>query len=201
MAIIKNLLIRNNPYDGVRMVVQGHENTDDVYYYTEAQGNRYYYTNVGSTASPEMESSTFEAFISVTQSATVLQSYDLIVLNPGETVFIESIVSCMNATASKAYLCKAFGGYKHDGNTISLIGSTIDYTEKTDFSSSISSIYSHTVPYGSSHSIHLDLYSDGIEVLDWDIHIKYTKGYHTVLSGTASEPPVVYPPAPNYPTE
>ena len=45
--MIKNLLIKNNTYDGVRAVIQASQSGVDNYYYTEARGDRYYYSITG----------------------------------------------------------------------------------------------------------------------------------------------------------
>ena len=72
MAIVKSLLIRNNQFSGVRNVIQGSQSGDDVYYYGESRGDRFYFTQVGSTASAELEAASFISFFSMTQHSHMI---------------------------------------------------------------------------------------------------------------------------------
>jgi hypothetical protein len=104
------------------------------YYYTEAAGSRYYYTFIGATAAPDLQAASYDGFISFTMSGAATHEFDISPLNEGETVMINTEVTALNIDASKGYLMDSFGGYRHNGTSISMIGSTITYDEKTDFS-------------------------------------------------------------------
>ena len=48
-------------------------------------------------------------------------------------------MSCtaINSSGSKGYLSKVFGGFRHTGSALTIIGSSIDYQTKTDFTSAV----------------------------------------------------------------
>lgn len=185
---VKNTLFRFKPYDGVRLVyntfISGVENT----YYAEASGNRYYYSILGGSAS-DMEAASFNSFISVTMSNYKVYTFDAIPMEPGETVFIESIAMAMNSTGSKAFLSKTWGGFRHSGTAIKEIGGTgsFTYTVQKDFTGCNFEWF----PTG-TQSISFNLVGQNSETLDWDVHIKYTKGFHTITSGGSPTKPI-YP--------
>ena len=85
---VKNLLIKNNIYDGVRAVIQASQSGVDTYYYTEARGDRYYYSITGSTQSPRLETVTFDAYLSFTMSGAATYTLDIIPMSTGETCLL-----------------------------------------------------------------------------------------------------------------
>lgn len=190
----KNLLIRNNSYEEVRLTIFGNEDGTSTQYYTEANGNRYYYTVIGGTASPAMQSATFESFLSFTMSGTASYQYSLIPMLPEETVMIETRVVGLNLDGSKGYIMSSFGGYKHDGTDLSIIGPSITYDTKSDFTSASASF-----TQSGTSSICFCFSGELNETIDWDVHIKYTKGFHTLTTGAPPTPPPIYPPYPEDP--
>ena len=185
---VKNTLFKFKPYDGVRLsyntFISGVENT----FYAEASGNRYYYSILGGTAS-DMEAASFVSFISVTMSNYKVYTFDAIPMEPGETVFIESTAMGMNTTGSKAFLSRTFGGFRHAGTSIKEIGGTGSFTYETqkDFTGCDFVWF----PTG-TQSISFNVVGQNGENIDWDIHIKYTKGFHTITTGGGSQKPI-YP--------
>lgn len=189
----KNLLIRNISYDKVRLTLVGSQSSVLNYYYTEASGNRYYFTQVSSTASADMEAATFNAFLSFTMSGNVTFTFDLIPMNYEETCMIETKVVGINSTGSKGYLMSSFGGFRHAGATMPIIGSTINYTTKTDFTTASASFVA-----SGTQSVVMRVQGQTSEVIDWDIHINYIKGFHSLTStspGDVAKP--IYPPPPS----
>lgn len=184
---VKNTLFRYKPYDGVRLTyttfISGVENT----YYAEASGERYYYSILGSSAS-DMESATFNSFISVTMSGYKVYTFDAIPMETGESVFIESTALAMNSTGSKAFLSTTFGGFRHSGSALTAIGGSISYTTKKDFTGCDFEWFAT----GTS-SISFNVVGQTGEDLDWDVHIKYTKGFHSVTSPGSTKPKPIYP--------
>ena len=175
-----SILIKNIDYDKVRLKIGGLENGTPVTYFTEATGNRYFFKLLDDP-NPSMESATFQSFLTFTQSGTASHTYTLIPMLPSETVMVETKVVGVNETGSKAYVMKSFGGFKHDGTTLSLIGPSIDYQTKSDFTAaSASFVISGTT------SICLCVDGEAGELIDWDIHINYTKGFHAI-SGDPGE--------------
>lgn len=188
------LLIRNNSYEKVRLKVFGDEDGTSTQYYTEANGNRYYYNIVSSTQSATMQSATFESFLSFTMSGTQSFQFSLIPMLPEETVMIETKVVGLNLDGSKGYIMKSFGGFKHDGTNLDIVGPSIDYDTKSDFTSASASF-----TQSGTSSVCLCLSGEVDETIDWDIHINYTKGFHTLTTGAPPSPPPIYPPFPSEP--
>jgi hypothetical protein len=184
---VKNTLFKNNQYEKVRLVITGSQSGIENYYYTEADGDRYYYTTISSTASPKMESASFHSYLSCTMSNAATYTFDLVPMFSGETCMIETKASCINQSGSKGYLVDAFGGFRHTGSALAIIGSTIAYTTKTDFST-----VAATFTVNGTASVRLTLTGQTSETLDWDVYIKYTKGFHT-LSGGGSGGGIIYP--------
>jgi len=192
---IKNLLTRNNRYDKVRLVIVGSQSGVQNYYYTEANGDRYYFNQLSSTASADMESATFNSFLSFTMSNAVIYSFDLVPMLPGESVMIETKAVGLNATGTKGYLMTSFGGFRQFGATLSIIGSTINYTTKTDFGPAGVSFSA-----AGTQSVKMNVYGQSGEKIDWDVHIRYTKGFHSLsyAGSTGSNPSKpIYPKSPD----
>lgn len=179
-----SILIKNFDYNNVRLQIRGIENGVNKLYTTEAYGNRYYFTLLNDPV-PSMESATFQSFLTFTQSGATSHIYTLIPLLPTETVMIETRVVGINDSASKGYVMKSFGGFRHNGTSISMIGvqqglqgqigPSIDYTTKSDFTSASASFV-----ISGTQSICLCVTGQTGELIDWDIHINYTKGFHAI---------------------
>jgi hypothetical protein len=184
---VKNTLFKYKPYDGVRLIyttfISGVENT----YYAEANGNRYYYSLLGGTVS-DMESATFNSFISVTMSNYKVYTFDAIPMLPGETVFIESTAVALNSTGSKAFLSTTWGGFRHSGSALTVIGGSMSYDVKKDFTGCDFEWFAT----GTS-SVSFNVVGESGENLDWDIHINYTKGFHSISSPGSGKPKPIYP--------
>jgi len=175
----KNLLIKNNTYDGVRAVIQASQSGVDNYYYTEARGDRYYYSVTGATAAPRLETVTFDAYLSFTMSGAVTYTFDIIPMRAGETCFLDVQCTAVNADCSKGYVAKAFGGFRHNGTALSKIQNQIDITNHSDFSSGVAMDFSAA----GTQSVRMSITGKAGETIDWDIYLKYTKGYHTLTTG------------------
>lgn len=167
-------IVKNKSYDGVRLVVSATSSGSLSTYYTEANGWRHYFNQITGTNSL-LEAVSFESYISVTSSNTATYSFTLIPMFYGETVMLETKVVGFNGV--KGFMMNSFGGYKHIGGTLSRIGN-IQYSYSTDFTGA-TAYFTNT---GTS-SINLVIGGDSTSgVMDWDIHVKYTKGYHTGFS-------------------
>lgn len=194
MAIIKNLLTRNNQYSGVRLVIQGQQSNNVHYYYTEATGDRYYFNQVSSTASADMESATFRSFLSFTMSNFQTFTFSLIPMESGESVMIETKVVGINSSGSKAYMMQSFGGFRHNGSTLQAVGGSLIYDTRTDFTSASASFTA-----SATASIILRVSGQTSETIDWDVHINYTKGFHSLSYAGSTATPPSKPIYPKYP--
>ena len=179
---VKNLLIKNNTYDGVRAVIQASQSGVDNYYYTEARGDRYYYSITGATAAPRLETVTFDAYLSFTMSGAVTYTLDIIPMSTGETCFLDVQCTAVNSSCSKGYVAKAFGGFRHTGSTLAKIQNQIDIQYHSDFSSGVAMDFSAA----GTQSVRMSISGVAGETIDWDIYLKYTKGYHTLTTGGGS---------------
>lgn len=196
MAVIKNLLTRNNQYSGVRLVIQGQQANDLHYYYTEARGDRYYFNQVSSTASADMESATFNSFLSFTMSNFQTFTFSLIPMEAGESCMIQTQVVGINKSGSKAYMMNSFGGFRHSGSALQAVGGSLIYDTRSDFTSASASFTA-----SATASIVLRVSGQVSEQIDWDIHISYTKGFHSLTyAGTTGSNPSK-PIYPKYPDE
>ena len=177
---VGTIMVKNKPYDGMRLSIVGSQSGDQYIYYTEAIGDRHYTNEIGS-AEQSLESVSFDAYLSFTSSGTQSWYFNLIPMGIAETVIIETRALALKEDGSGGFICQSYGGYKHSGATLSVIGGSFDYSIKTDMNTASMS-YS---TYGTS-SIVLNIYGESGAILDWDVYIKYTKGYHTLLIGTTS---------------
>lgn len=175
---IKNLLIKNNTYEGVRAVIVASQSGVQNYYYTEARGDRYYYSITGSTQSPVLETVNFNAYLSFTMSNAVTYELQMIPMAKGDTCFLNMSCSAVNASGSKGYLSRVFGGFRHTGSALSMIGGSIDYQTKTDFTT-----VGVSFSASGTQSVRMVLTGQTSEIVDWDIYVSYTKGYHTLVTG------------------
>jgi len=176
--MIKNLLIKNNIYDGVRAVITASQSGVTNYYYTEARGDRYYYSITGSTQSPTLETVNFNAYLSFTMSGATTYELQMVPMGKGDTCFLNMSCTAINSTGTKGYLSKVFGGFRHTGSALSIIGGSIDYETKTDFTTVGISFSA----FG-TQSVRMILTGQTAETIDWDVYVNYTKGYHTLTTG------------------
>lgn len=181
---VKNLLIKNNTYEGVRSVIVASQSGVTNYYYVDARGDRYYYTITGSTASPTLETVTYNSYLSFTMSGSTTYTMDIIPMSTGETAMLDVHATAINSTGSKGYVSRAFGGFRHNGSALSIIGSTIDYNTKTDFTT-----VGVTFTANGTQSVRLTLTGQTSENIDWDIYLNYSKGYHTLTTGGSGATP------------
>ena len=176
-----NSIVKNREYDGVRMSISATNSTDALtsVFYTEAVGYRYFYSTISSTASSEMEAVSFNAYISLTSSGTQSWYFTLVPMDTGESCMIETKALALNQTGLKSFTCKSFGSFRHSGATLSIVGNSFDYDIKTDMYGCDMEFY----PSGTS-SVCLKITGESGEILDWDILISYTKGYHSLTNPT-----------------
>ncbi len=192
MAVTKNLIIKNKEYDSTRLFIIGSQSSNQNYYYTEASGTRYYINALGATADATIESVTTNAFLSFTSSSSATWSFDLIPMSPGNTCIIETKVLGMKSDGSGSFLMFARGGYRHSGSSLVKIGGSIDYLYKNDLSGASASF---DVIGTSSVCLKINGVAGGS--IDYDVHIDYTKSYHSLTfpnGGGAWLPPNIDPP-------
>lgn len=188
-------IVKSKEYDGVRLTLVGSMSSTQYYHYAEALGTRHYINEIGSTAGQDLDAASFNTYMSFTSSGTETWDFTLIPMSTGETVMIETNISGLNSDGSKGFTSHIFGSYRHSGSALTTIGPSLDYFIKNDFTTAVHASFS---AHGTS-SINLKIYGDSGQVIDWDLHIKYTKGFHplTTGGGGGSNPPVIYPPPSN----
>jgi hypothetical protein len=62
---------------------------------------------------------------------------------------------------------------------LSIVGGSIDYQTKTDFTSALGVSFSAS----GTQSVKMVLTGQSAETVDWDIYVNYTKGYHSLVTG------------------
>jgi hypothetical protein len=189
-----SVLYRNKPYDGVRLIydrVSYPVGTPIDLTYSEASGERYYYTLIGTTYSTEMEAATFKSFVSATMSGGVAHIVNLVPLLPGEMVHLQLRVTAMNASTTKGFLATTDAAFYHTGSVIQPVGGTagVQYNIRKDFATA--SIYYLA---NATQSVTLLIGGEPGEVLDWSLFIEYSKSFHSI-STPATPPPQkpIYP--------
>jgi hypothetical protein len=174
-------IIKINKFTDTRWSVFSEEDGVENKYYSVGEGNRWYSKPLSSTQSGELKSADFTSFLSFTMSGTSSYLYELIPLLENETVMVETRVLAINNDNTYGYMAKTFGGYKHTG-TISTIGPQIDLDVKSDFTY----VSCELVP--GTQSIWMQFDGEAGQDLEWNIHLHYTKGFHSP-SGE-----IIYPP-------
>lgn len=167
-------IVKNKGYDSVRLTISATAGGSASTFYTEAVGYRHFYNPISATVS-DMESVSFNAYLSFTTSNSATYSFTLIPMDYGETAMLETKV--LGYSGNKGFIMNSFGGYKHIGATLSKIGN-IQYTYCTDFTGGATAYFTN---FGTS-SVNLVIGGESSTTIDWDIHIKYTKGYHSGFS-------------------
>lgn len=189
----KNLLMKNIPYGGVRSVIPANQSGADYTYFSEGSGNRYYVNQISSTASPTLESATFDSYLSFTMSHNQTFYFDLVPMDKGNSVVINTIIYAQNKAATKGFVQKSFGAWKHSGSTLTHVGAGMSDIKESDFpTGQLTAQWSA----GATQSIRLTCSNTTSDEVDFDIHISYTKGYHSVITPPNTNDPV----SPPYPT-
>lgn len=193
----KNLLVKNIPFDRVRAVISASQSLTPYTYYSEGRGDRFYVNAVSSTASPVMESATFESYLSFTMSHNQTFTFDLVPMDTGNSTVINTIIYAQNLAASKGYVQKSFGAWKHSGSTLTHIGAGMENIKESDFPTG--QVQANWSAAG-TQSIRLTTINTTTEILDFDVYINYKKGFHSIVAGTSSNPQKPIYPEPNNPT-
>lgn len=193
MSVVQSVMIKNKLYDGVRLTIVGSQSGSQYYHYSEALGVRNFVNEIGSpTAS--MDSVSFQAYLSFTSSGTQSFNFTLIPMEYGSTVMLDTKVLGMKSDGTKGFLMDSFGGYRHSGSSLSKIGGQIQYSYLTDFTGATAYFTA-----SATASVNLVIGGSSGDVIDWDVHIFYTKGYHTLTmasgGGGGGYIPPWYPPA------
>lgn len=172
----ENVMSKNKPYDGVRLTILGLISGLTYSHYCEATGNRFYVNEVNSpTAS--LDAATFNSHLTFTTNDTQSWEFILIPMSTGETLMMETRVSALNVTGTKGYMMSSFGGYRHSGATLSVIGSGISYNKISEFTVASASFIT-----SGSQSINMKVDGESGEIINWDISIDYKKGYHSLIA-------------------
>ena len=185
----KNLLVKNIPFDRVRAVINASQSSTAFTYYSEGEGNRFYVNALSSTASPVLEAANFQSFLSFTMSGFATFSFNLIPMTTGNSCVIETTIYAQNSTAGLGFCQQTFGAFRHTGSSLVSVGGDPNNITKTDFST-----VSATFSASGTQSVKLTCVGQTGQLIDWDIHIKYKKGFHTILNPQQSGP--IYPELP-----
>lgn len=190
MANINSLIIKNKLYDNTRLTIVGSQSGNSYIHYSEANGTRFYVNQLTATGPAPLETITFNAYLSFTSSGTQSWNFKLIPVNVGNTVIMQTKILGMKSDGTKAFLMNSFGGWKHSGSTLTTIGGPLTYDYKTDFTGA-------TAYFTASATASIDMIIKGSsgDIIDWDVYIDYTVGYHSLTAIT----PLVNQPAPWYP--
>lgn len=190
MAIVKSTMVKNKEYDGVRLTIVGSQSGDQYYHYTEAVGYRNYVSSVGSTQSG-LESVSFDAYLSFTSSGTQSWNFTLIPMEYATTAIVETKVLGLKSDGTKGFLMNTFGGYRHSGSALTKIGGSFTYDYKSDFTGATAYFTA-----SATSSVNLIIQGTSGEVIDWDVHIKYSKGMHSLTSPSSNPNPPWFPQPP-----
>lgn len=181
-------LFRNIKYEDVRLSIRSVDSMMvNREYITEGSGSRYYVNEIGSTVR-SLESATFEGFLSFKTKGNISWTrLDLIPMAPNNTCFVEIKAIAVNSNTSQAMIKKVYGGFRHNGTSIVEIGGNGSLiTDKiSDFV--LDAATDFNIILLADNLIRLEFLSE-FDV-DWDVHIKYTKGFHG--SGAGDKP--IYP--------
>lgn len=189
MSIDKQLLMRNNQYDGVRTLIVASQSGTSHYFYSEAKGDRYYLSNVGSTASASIETVTFQSFMSFTMSNASEYVVDIIPMQNGDSVLFNVDVEALNSSGSKGLVANIWGGYRCYLNPI-IIGKGLHYTVESDFNS-VGITFSSV-----NGSIQMLIKGEKDDNVDMNIIMKYTKSFHNITKGGSNHDAKWYPKPP-----
>lgn len=191
----KLLQFKNKLYDSTRLTIVGSQSGTQNLYYSEANGDRFYYTFVGATAAPDMQAASFNSFLSFTMSNAATYTFDLVPMQVGETVMIDTHIMGLNGPSLKGYVGRVFGGFKHSGSTLTMIGSSLDYNTKTDFVATCKAEFY----VNGTQSVSLRVVGQAGEFIDWDVFISYSKSFHSISLGPGGDPSSkpIYPPVPD----
>lgn|SRR5574343_1648 len=176
MAIQPSVMIKSKGYEGTRLTIAGSYSSNQYLHYAEASGNRYYVNEISATQS-DMGSVTFDAFLSFTASNATPWQFDLVPMQPGQSLIIDNfIVEGFKSDGTAQFLMQAFGGYRYSTTTLSKSG--INYQYIND------GLTGATAYFTASGTTSVSLVISGVAAtnIDFDVHIRYIKSYHTLLN-------------------
>jgi hypothetical protein len=174
---MSDLLLRNIGFDGTRTLITASFSGGPEIVWTEGAGRRFYVDKIGSTFSNLIDAVEYNTYLTFSTYNTTLKEFFITQLNFGETLYIQLTVMSLRDDGSAGYgtRWRAFFRRGASGAAVA-IGAPYD-DERHDG--------------GMNCTVTARTQTDGVWIqflgvnnytIDWNVHITYYKGYHTLTN-------------------
>lgn len=180
-----NLLIRNIGFDESRILITGSHSSGPDKIWTEGYGRRYYLDQIGTTFSNNLDATEYNAYLTFTTTNTNIKEFFITQMNNAETLCLELTAMALkdDGTAgfgsrwSQLFRRGASGGVVQIGTPV--------VTEKHDGTMNCD-ITVRTVTNG----VYLQFTGAAGHTIDWNIYLRYLKGYHRLVDPNSIPSPI-----------
>jgi hypothetical protein len=182
---MSDLLIRNIGFDGTRTLITASFSGGPDKIWTEGTGRRYYLDQLGTTFSNAVDAVDYNTYLTFTTTNTAPKELFITQMNPAETLCIELTAMALKDDGTAAYGSR-WSSLFRKGSTGSpnIIGSP-EVVEKHDGTMNCDISY-RIVPSG----IWLVFTGVNAHIIDWNIYLRYLKGYHRLIDPTNIPSPI-----------
>lgn len=182
---MSDLLIRNIGFDGTRTLITASSSAGPEKIWTEGTGRRYYLDQLGTTFSSAVDATEYNTYLTFTTTNTNLKEFFITQMNTGETLHVELTAMAMKDDGSAAY-GNQWSQLFRRGSTGSVvqIGSPVQ-NEKYDGTMNCD-ISVRTITNG----VYLQFLGPSSHIIDWNIHLRYLKGYHRLVDPGSIPSPI-----------
>jgi len=182
---MSDLLIRNIGFDGTRTLITASFSGGPEKIWTEGYGRRYYLDQLGTTFSNAIDATEYNTYLTFTTDNTTMKEFFITQMNAGETLCVELTAMAMKDDGAAAYGSRWSQLFRRgtSGNVVA-IGSP-DAIEKHDGTMDCDISY-RVVQNG----VWLQFLGVNSHIIDWNIYIRYLKGYHKLINPSEIPSPI-----------
>ena len=180
-----NLLIRNIGFDEARILITASHSSGPDKIWTEGYGRRYYLDQIGTTFSNNLDATEYSNYLTFTTVNTAPKEFFVTQMNTAETMRLELIVLAIKDDGTAGYSNDYMQFYRRgsSGNVVKVGTHTDD--EKHDGTMNCD-ITTRVV----SNGVWVKFTGVTSHTIDWNVHLKYYKGYHRLIDPNAIPSPV-----------
>lgn len=182
---MSDLLIRNIGFDESRTLITASYSGGSDKLWTEGYGRRYYLDQLGTTFSNNIDATEYSTYLTFTTLNTTMKEFFVTQMNPAETLLIELYVLALKDDGTAGFSSR-WRQFFRRGNTggVANVGNA---SSDTSFDGSMNcSITARTVTGG----VWLQFLGVNVHTIDWNVHLKYYKGYHKLIDPGSIPSPI-----------
>lgn len=180
-----DLLIRNIGFDGTRTLISASFSGGPEKIWTEGTGRRFYLDQLGTTFSNNIDAVEYNTYLTFTTYNTTMKEFFVTQMNYAETLCLEMTVMALKNDGTAAFGSRWSQLFRR-GSSGSPVGiGTPEKVTKHDGTMNCDISY-RIVPDG----VWLQFTGVAAHTIDWNIYLRYLKGYHRLVDPGSVPSPI-----------